>query len=198
MRFVICAALFFFVLSGSWLRAQSPVSIGADDTTVVPGQRVGPITQYSSLSILRALYGVRNVKPKMQPLPSGDTTPGARLFDGSDRQLDILWEEGGREKRISEIRITGKAWTLANGLRTGLGVPEVEKINGKSIRLNGYGWDFTGFEGGALATGLGVRFFPASSGVSVRRPSDKKDRLPPGAEIRAVSPLVTQIVVWLR
>ncbi len=193
---VTCAAIIIAILA-SHARAESPAAISANDNTVVPGQRVGAITLYSSLSVLRALYGANNVRPKMQPLPSGDTTPGARLFEGTNRQLDLLWDEDGREKRVVEVRITGKAWTLQNGLKTGLTVAEVEHINGKSFKINASDTEYASFDGGSLATGLGIRFFPTTT-TAKHSPGGGKKQPAADTESPASAPVVTQIAIWLR
>ena len=136
----LCAALSLLSLmavGAEPLIAEDAALVTATDRTVVPGKRVGPITAYSSLAVLKSLYGARNVIPKMQPLPSGDTTPGARLFAGTSRQLEIVWDEDGPDKRVAEVRIVGSDWAFENGLKTGLPLAEAEKIIGKPIKITG-------------------------------------------------------------
>ena len=200
MRRVFCAVSILVMICALQSQAQSLIAISADDHTVVPGQRVGAITLYSSLSVLQGLFGTKNVKPKMQPLPSGDTTPGARLFEGTDLQLDLLWDEEGRDKRVVEVRLTGPAWTLQNGLKTGLSIDEVARINGRPFKINGFDWHYGGyasFDGGALAEGLGVRFAPTVVNYKHSLVGDKKLSSTDN-ELRAAVPVVTQIAVWLR
>jgi len=200
MRRVFCAVIIHVMSCALQSQAQSSTAISAADRTVVPGQRVGAITFYSSLSVLQALYGTKNVKPKMQPLPSGDTTPGARLFEGTDLQLDLLWDEEGRDKRVVEVRLTGPAWTFQNGLKTGLSIDEVARINGRPFKINGFDWHFGGyasFDGGALAEGQGVRFAPTVV-TSKHSPGSDKKLSSTDNDLRAAVPVVTQIAVWLR
>lgn len=192
---------------------------GAADVTVVPGRRVGPITGYSSLTVLEALYGKASIRPKMQTLPSGDTAPGIRLFADTDRHLDLIWDEDGREKRVAEVRIVGKDWTLDNGVKVGMTLADVEKITGKV--LHPAGPDATGsalatIDGPAPGSEFGVRYVAGPSsprkiqepiktkakakGKKVAVASEKKPALPaPPPEVHVNSnATVTQVVVWFR
>ena len=184
---------------GGLLLAGEVGSTGSADTSVVPGRRVGAITAYSSLAVLKAMYGSANIIPKMQPLPSGDTAPGVRLFAGTDRQLDLVWEEdGGREKRLAEVRIVGKAWALENGVKIGLTVSEVEKIIGKPVRITGAeGGPMAEIDGGATGAGFGLRFTPGASIEHKGRSGGKKKGEVEGEE-HTPGATVVEIVIRFR
>lgn len=179
--------------------AEPPAVFGAEDNTIVPGRRVGAITAYSSLAVLKALYGAASIRPKMQPMPAGDTAPGARLFEGTDRQLDLVWEEDAREKRVAEVRVVGAAWKLANGLKTGLGLAEVEKINpGVKAAAGTPPGGLAGSQGGASAQGLDIRFSENPASLSKKTPAPDGKHGTASVEVRSAVPVVTQIVVSFR
>ena len=206
-----CAVISLFSLAwGSLaLLGEELLTTGAVDNTVLPGKRVGPITAHSSLAVLRALYGKARVVAKMQPQPPGDTSPGVRLFGGTDRQLDIVWDEEARDKRIAEVRIVGSTWVLENGLKTGLTVGEAEKLIGKPVKAtasDGTGGVIAMVDNEIPGTGFGLGFVPTPSSepkpapLPKRAPAKgKKAALPqPPAPARINNAVVTKIVVWFR
>jgi len=172
------------------LRAQEPWK-------VEPGKRVGPITAYSSLSTLQALFGRDKVKDGKLPAAEGETVDGARIQVAEGRELEVIWAPDAAGKRISEVSLLGKTWKLDNGLRLGLGIEEVEKINGKPFTLSGFDWDYGGyafFDDGALGKGLTVRFSPTEENYSLEIVGEKK--VPSSsAALRAAHPLVVEITV---
>ena len=164
---------------------------------VEPGKRVGPITAYSSLSTLQALFGRDKVKDGKLPAAEGETVDGARIKVAEGRELEVIWVPDAVNKRISEVSLLGKNWKLDNGLCLGLGIEEVEKINGKPFIVNGFDWDYGGyafFDDGTLGTGLTVRFSPTEENYSLEIVGDKK--VPSSsAALRAAHPLVVEITV---
>lgn len=171
MRLLLCLALSLpFLGSPLASAAEQPVAekkpvkeeISLDDLTVVPGERVGPIEKGMTLFGLKTLFGGGAVKAADLDVGEGDTEPGARLFEGTDKELEILFNQEGDEREIVSIRIRSKAWKSKQGLRIGLPMEEVEKINGKPFAIWGFSWDFGGFAsfegGGALQGGVVLRF----------------------------------------
>jgi hypothetical protein len=166
---------------------------------IIPGKRVGPVTGLSSQSTLEALFGRKNVTMSKLPAAEGETIDGARIHAGPERQLEVIWEEMAVGKRISMVRLIGKGWTLDNGLRLGLTVADVEKINGKPFKVSGFDWDYGGwanFSEGALATGVSVRFSPTESDYSREIVGDR-DVSSASTALRAANPLVTEIDIHL-
>jgi hypothetical protein len=167
-----CAPLLlvlFFLVTTVSPQAADALALTAQDSTIIPGKRVGLITAYSSLETLRAIYGSASVRSCQLDAAEGELIAGAKLFEGTDRALEIIWAEDGVEKRISDIRILGKAWKFANGLKLGLSVPEVEKINGQAFRVSGFEWDYGGyatFPEGKLSGGVTLRFRPTEKAYS--------------------------------
>lgn len=193
--------------AGSKEEHKSPVAeqeaaeeeISVDDKTVIPGERVGPILKGTTLFGLKTLFGGGQVKAADIDVGEGNTEPGTRLFEGTDQELEILFNPEGDEREIFDIRIIGTAWKFKNGLRLGLSMQEVEKINGKPFSIWGFGWDYGGFanfEEGPLAGKVTLRFgvkgdIPDSiSGDQMISTTNKK--------LRAAKPFVEQIGIVFR
>lgn len=173
--------------------------IAVDDLTVIPGERVGPIKKGTTLFGLKTLYGGGRVKAVDIDVGEGNTEPGARLFEGTDKELEILFNQEGDEREIFDIRIIGKAWKFKNGLRLGQSIEEVERINGRPFGIWGFGWDYGGFanlEDGPLAGNVSLRF-----GVKGDIPdSISGDKIIPTTNktLRAAKPYVEQISIVFR
>ena len=155
-RILACLLLFTFCLSAD--------EFDPKDNTVVPGQRVGLIKPGMTLKDVGRAYGQQNLKLQKIPGAEGQEMDGAKLFPGTDRELVITWDpENKQSPVVFDISIVGKAWKFDNGLRVGMTVEEVEKVNGKAFKISGFGWDYGGyakFEGGKLFGKVSVRFMP--------------------------------------
>ncbi|MGV3659013.1 MAG: hypothetical protein ACO1TE_02480 [Prosthecobacter sp.] len=169
------------------------------DNTIVLGQRVGLIKPGMKAADLERAYGKKNLKLTELPGPEGSTYPGAKLFEGTDRELEIAWDE--EKKVVADINVVGKAWKFENGLKLGMSLEEVEKINGKPFLVNGFGWDYGGyanFEGGKLEAKVGIRFDTTAEKVSESLSGDKQ--IPStDKKLRAAKPVIDgPISVFMR
>ncbi|HYF33977.1 MAG TPA: hypothetical protein VD994_01695 [Prosthecobacter sp.] len=174
--------------------------IPLDDKTIVLGERVGPIEKGMTLTGLKTLFGGGKVKAGKIPGAEGEEIDGARMFAGTDREIEIVFDPEGNEKEILEVRIIGKGWKFENGLKAGMTMTEVEKINGKAFQIMGFNWDYGGFanfEGGKMEGKVSVRFDPGEADVPGSLSGDRqistKDK-----KLRALNPKVGEITVFLR
>ena len=107
---------------------------------------------------------------------------------------DLLLEE-------FDIRVVGTAWKFDNGLKAGMTIAEVEKINGKPFKIAGFEWDYGGyanFEGGKLAGKVSIRFNPSTENVPEYLSGDKQ-LSSTDKQLRAAKPLVEEgISVFMR
>lgn len=152
--------------------ATTPASGPARPTTLwlvaPPGDTaaVGPATSERELV---ARFGATNVGRDTIQVGEGFTEPGTVLFpDDSRRRLEILWADTLTRDRPARVRAGGSAWVAHPGVRLGLPLAEVERLNGRAFTMTGFGWDYGGtvlsWDGGRLdslppgVTRLLVRF----------------------------------------
>ena len=119
--------------------------------------------------------------------------------------LEVLWDNEAARSTTSLIVITGKStWTGPKGLKLGLTLAALEKLNGKPFKLSGVdqpeGSAVTDWQGGALAS------LPGGCKVGIKLAADRKaaaDALAAAggkeftsddAKIRAVKPVVAEII----
>lgn len=191
--------ILFLALFVSILHADE---VDPKDNTIVLGRRVGLIKPGMSSTDIERAYGKQNLKLQKIPGAEGEEIEGAKLFAETDRELEIVWDpDNAKKKVVFDIRIIGKAWKFENGLKSGMTVEEVEKINGKPFKIAGFSWDYGGyanFEGGKLAAKVSVRFSPTTDEVPDYLQGDKQ-LASTDKKLRAVKPVVDEgISVFMR
>lgn len=172
------------------------------DNTIVLGKRVGLIKPGMTVTDIERAYGKQNLKLQKIPGAEGEEIDGAKLFAGTDRELEIVWDPDNDKKLVVfDIRVLGKDWKFENGLKSGMTVEEVEKINGKPFKIAGFEWDYGGyanFEGGKLAGKVSIRFSPTTENVPEYLMGDKQ-LSSADKKLRAAKPLVDEgISVFMR
>ncbi len=111
------------------------------DWLIVPGQRVGPITASTTRADLNTLFGKENVRDG--GFDNSDLPEAATVVFGSDASaaLAITWDK----EHASTIHIcfatqTGPCrWRTASGIRIGLPLMELQKLNEKPFQVSGFG-----------------------------------------------------------
>ena len=117
-----------------------------NDWLIVPGQRVGPITAATTRADLDTLFGKENVQERNLDISEGPEAATVVFADDSSAALAITWDR----ERPSTIHIcfatpTGPCrWRTASGIRIGLPMPELQKLNEKAFQVAGYGFDGQG------------------------------------------------------
>ena len=138
---------------------------GAEDRTIVPGVRVGPITRTTTLSDLRRIYGAGNVRPEAIEAGEGETAPGATVFpDDSLNQVQVAFRDSsGTAPRFVVIRGDTSVWHTDRGVTLGTTLATLTALNGRPFVLLGFGWDYGGtvasWNGGSLAVDSGAGRF---------------------------------------
>ena len=193
-RFITC-----LLLLAACLHADE---VDPKDNTIVLGKRVGLIRPGMSATDIARAYGGQNLKLQKIPGAEGEEIDGAKLFAGTDRELEIVWDPDNDKKQIVfDIRVLGKDWKFENGLKSGMTVEEVEKINGKPFKIAGFEWDYGGyanFEGGKLAGKVSIRFSPSTENVPEYLSGDKQISSS-DKKLRVAKPLVDEgISVFMR
>lgn len=133
-------------------------ALAKENTLVVPGQSVGPITAKTTRADLVKAFGAANVKDARIHLGEGETTPGVIVYPKDPkRRLEITWV---KSRRVGDIRFSGRSsvWHTADGITLGTTLAQLQKLNGVPFKFTGFGWDYGGtvlsWEKGKLETSL--------------------------------------------
>jgi hypothetical protein len=121
------------------------------------------------------------------------------------RHLEVLWENEAARSDTSLIVITGQSqWTGPKGLRLGLALAALEKLNGKPFKLSGFdqadGSAVIDWQGGALASlpggcKVGIKLAPdKKAAAAALAAAAGKEFLSNDAKILAVKPTIAEIV----
>ena len=116
-----------------------------NDWLVVPGSRVGPITAATTRAELDTLFGKENVQDGSY---QAEDVEAATIVFGSDSSaaLAVTWNN----ERVSYVYVcfqtkTGPCrWRTASGIRIGLPIRELQRLNGKAFQMAGFGFDGQG------------------------------------------------------
>jgi len=111
------------------------------DWLIVPGQRVGPITASTTRADLDSMFGKENVQERNLDISEGPEAATVVFANDASAALAITWDR----EHVSTIHIcygtqTGPCrWRTAGGVRIGLPIRELQKLNEKSFQLTGFG-----------------------------------------------------------
>ena len=172
-------------------------SVALSDARVVPGVRVGPITKGMTRASLKALVGPDQFKAIEVAGGEGDTLPGAVVFKGTAREVEVVFNPEGDKKEIIDVRIIGNGWKFPDDLRKGMTLEQVEKVNGKPFKVLGFEWDYGGyadFTGGKLAGKVSVRFTHHQADLDHSLVGDR-EIASTDKKLRAAKPVVSEISI---
>lgn len=86
----------------------------------------------------------------------GEKVAATVLFPkNAQRRLELMWADDKKRRGLVNVRLSEKSvWIAPNGIRIGMTLAEVEKINGRPFTLSGFDWDYGGYvsdwKGGTL------------------------------------------------
>jgi hypothetical protein len=196
--------------------AAAPPPPADDPAPAQPAQAAAPprviacsghFGKTSSHLKLAQRFDSRNITYTEVDGPEGTKLRASVLYPGDPkRRLEILWQNEASRSDTHLIVINGQStWTAPKGLRLGLTLAALEKLNGKSFKLKGFDHDAAGqvtdWQGGALEKlgdcRLGLRFSADPKAPQDKRSevSGDKDFVSTDAAMRAVSPKVTEIIL---
>lgn len=150
-------------------------SRAAEDRTIVPGVRVGPITRTTTLAELQRIYGSASVRAEAIDVGEGETAPGATIFpEDSLRRVQVAFvDSAGSAPRFIAIRGDSSLWHTDHGVTLGTRLGRLGALNGRPFVLLGFAWDYEGtvvsWNGGTLTADSGagrfiVRLRPTRTG----------------------------------
>lgn len=192
-------------LLAAWLAAMIPAR-AADQLDCA-----GLFGRDTSHEALVKAFGAENVVYKRIDAPQGSTGMATVVFEQNRaRRLLFEWRDERNRARPIYIGIDSKSeWTAPHGVRIGMLIDHVQKLNGKPFRLNGFGWDLGGaarfgkHDGrlGNLPGGchLGLAFEPTTEGLPLggkyRPLSGNVDLRSDMPLLREIRPVVVEILV---
>jgi hypothetical protein len=116
----------------------------------------GPFAPDSGMLELAMVFGAMNMTYTEQKVQDGQVGVTVLYPKDPKRRLEIWWQNSNRTG-LYLIDIAGKSgWSGPEGLRLGLTLPQLEKLNHKPFKLKGFDKDgvatVNNWDGGALAT----------------------------------------------
>jgi hypothetical protein len=168
----------------------------------------GVFTKDSTHLKLAMKFDSRNVVFDDVDGPDGSKIKASVLYPNDPkRRLEVVWNNDVARTDVSVISINGKSqWTAPKGLKLGLSIAALEKLNGKPFKLGGFAADgsssVTGWEGGALSSlpggcKVGIRLMADSKASPDTRSAVNGDKElssnDPG--VRAVKPSIGEILI---
>ncbi|MDC7786353.1 hypothetical protein J2S22_001014 [Rhodoplanes tepidamans] len=166
----------------------------------------GVFAKSSTHLALATAFDAKNVDFTEVDGPEGSKLNASVLFPTEPkRRLEVLWQNEAARSDIALIVITGQsAWTGPKGLKLGLGLAQLEKINGKPFKLSGFDQDNGGsvvdWQGGALdalpgGCKVGIRLVPdAKATDAAKAQAAGKEFVSTDAAVKGVKPSVAEIL----
>jgi hypothetical protein len=156
---------------------------------------------------LATAFDSRNVAFGDVDGPEGSKLQASIVFPNEPkRRLEVLWQDEEARANTALIVIGGQSqWTAPKGLRLGLTLAALEKINGKPFKLSGFdqadGAAVLDWQGGALDSlpggcKVGIKLAPAA-----KTPADAlaaaagKELASNDAAVRATRPTIREIIL---
>ncbi len=153
-RPVFALALLALVAGPLAAAAQTPApATPFADGRLACAPPLGPKTTHAEVA---AAFGKDNVGFQQIYAAEGEKI-GATVVYPKDpaRRLELIWMDQKKRSGLASVRLSDKtAWIAPNGVKRGMSIAEVEKLNGRAFTLSGFQWDYGGFvsdwKGGTL------------------------------------------------
>jgi hypothetical protein len=145
--------------------SSAHADLGTNDNLIVPGTRVGLVTANTTESELKVALKPGEYKRALIDVGEGYCRHGSVLYPGTEKEISIVWKSEGQDvdcmpesaslqtlededsyanPAYAKIDNKGLAWHTQEGIKTGLTVAELQKINGRFFTFSGFGWDYGG------------------------------------------------------
>jgi hypothetical protein len=175
-----------------------------------PGRQIacsGAFAKDSSHIRLAQVFGAQNVDFTEVDGPANSKLSASVLFPKDpNRRLEVLWDNNATRTSTQLVVINGQsAWTAPQGVRLGLQIPAIEKLNRKPFKVTAFGADgstVADWQGGTLASlpggcKLGLRLV-----MDQRAPEDARTKVAAAKELqssdaglRAVRASIAEILI---
>lgn len=125
------------------LASDQPVaSDSLSEPTIVPGERVGPITRNTSRAELAEMFGESALKDTEVPVGEGFTESGTEVNLDNTTTFSVIWVDSSQSQPAT-VKDFGPAWQTPEGIHIGTSFTELQAILGE-FELYGFGWDYGG------------------------------------------------------
>lgn len=119
----------------------------AQDWTIVPGERVGPITAATARADLDRAFPSAAVEDDQIELDEGMLEPATLVYRKDPSQtLAVAWKDGHpREVFICFGHRRGPCkWETKSGIRIGTRLSDLARMNGRAFTISGFGFNYGG------------------------------------------------------
>jgi hypothetical protein len=157
---------------------------------------------------LAQTFEAQNIAYTQVDGPGGTKIMASVLYPKDPRRrLEVLWENEATRSDLSVISINGQStWAAPKGLRLGIPIAGLEKLNGKPFKLGGFDADGSGsvrdwMEGalsllpGGCNVGITLASDPKVPGDIRGQVAPDKDFLSNDPRVRAAKPTVAEITI---
>jgi len=188
----------------------APAAPAARAKAAAPSHTVacsGAFAKNSSHLRLAQIFGPQNLTFTEVDGPQNSKLPASVLYPKDPkRHLEVLWNNEAARSDTSLVVINGQsAWTGPKGLRLGLPLAALEKLNGKPFQVAGFDQDNAGtvldWQGGALdkvpgGCKVGIKLTPdPKASEDAKGAAAGKTLTSNDAVVRAVNPKIAEIIV---
>jgi hypothetical protein len=192
------------VCAGLFAGLASPPAPARAET---PSDRLScaaPFDRAASHAAILAVFGKADVAWQKVDGAEGEKIPATVIFgDHPDRRLELFWADEKARRGLATLRLSEESvWIAPNGLKIGMSLAAVEKLNGRPFALSGFDWDFGGsvvdWKGGTLGGKLPggclvqVRFTAGADAPEAAATAVSGDRVFASSDrnMRAVAPVI--------
>lgn len=168
----------------------------------------GPFAKDTNHLQLAAKFGSENLTFTDVDGPNGAKLKASVLFPKDPKKrIEVWWSNEASRSDLALIVINGQStWNAPKGVRIGLSLAALEKINGKPFMLSGFDSEnasaVSDWQGGALASlpggcKISVRFAPDPKAPAEARSEVSGDKTLASSDVnmRAVSPKAIEILI---
>ena len=191
--------------------SASPAAVATRSNAAIAASRTvacnGPFAKDSSSLKLAMIFDSRNVS--FEDVDFNGTKVGASILFTKDpkHRLEIWWQNPASRSGTYLILINGQStWSAPGGLKLGLTLADLEKLNRKPFKLKGFDKDnvasVSDWDGGALAkipgdckSGVSLKPDPKASPDALKDLTADKEFSSSDAAIRDVKPKVSEIII---
>lgn len=149
MRVRILAAA--CVLAACSLEPPSAPQTNAEAADQTDGPTEGLILlcdDFASLTpaTLAERFGAKNISVESRNGAEGDTYEATIVFaNDPTNRLEIGWDLDGQRLATVSVVDAGTQWRGSEGYTIGTSLADVERMNGRTFQLYGFGWDYGGW-----------------------------------------------------